>query len=93
MYSGVMNDALSNLDSVNGQLDQLNKKKLLGNNVQQFQQALSGGQDQIMNSLNDPNSPDYNLDQYNYMMKQKMVQNNMQQPTMMDRLRGMFGGQ
>jgi hypothetical protein len=84
-----MNDALSNLDSVNGQLDQLNKKKLLGNNVQQYQQALSGGQDKLLQEMKDSG----NEDAYNNMYMRKMQLQQQQQPTMMDRLRGMFGGQ
>jgi hypothetical protein len=89
MYAGIMNDALSNLDSVNGQLDQLNKKKLLGNNVQQYQQALSGGQDKLLQEMKDSG----NEDAYNNMYMRKMQLQQQQQPTMMDRLRGMFGGQ
>jgi len=90
MYAGVMNDSLSNIDSVNGQLDQLNKRKLVNNNnVQQYQNALSGEQDKYMQEMKDSG----NEDAYNNMYMRKMQLQQQQQPTMMDRLRGMFGGQ
>jgi len=69
MYAGIMNDSLSNIGSVNGQLDQLNKKKLLGNNVQQYQNALSGEQDKYMQTMQRENPT-----QYEVMMKAKYEQ-------------------
>jgi len=87
MYNGVMDSAINNLNSVNADLELLKRKNTQGDNVQQFQQALGSDQSALLNTMQTENPA-----MYEYMMKQKMVQNNMQQPSMVEKLRGMFGG-
>lgn len=86
MYSGIMDKSLGNLSAVTDQLGSNRKARVANNNADDYRTSMNVEQNTLMNDMQATNP-----DMYNYMLKQKMVQNNMQ-PSRMDMLMNIFGG-
>jgi len=87
MYAGIMDQQLNNMNAVTAQLGTNRQNRMARNNAQDYRTSMQVEQDNILRQMQEENPS-----QYEYMMKQKMVQNSSPNTGFMDRILGAFGG-